>query len=648
MYPAYSGSVERYGLTTSADTDGAVTVHATTSDPAGVIRVDGRVAPGGTAQVSGLATGDEISVFIEDSAGSEVHSLVYLPAGFPALEVVASSPDVAPGQVGVTLNDFRGGPQAAATLDRNGVPTHVESVTGNAIDLKQQPNGNSSISTPTTTAGRTGSVVVEMDHRWQEVARHETVGLQDTDPHDSILLPDGSRWLIAYEPNGTTTNTDAVIQKVSSAGTVVFQWSSAALAGETVVPPGNADYAHINSIALAPDGDVVASFRHLSAVLKIATSAHDGFAVGDVVWKLGGRDSSFTFVDDPLGGPCAQHTASMLPDGHVLLFDDGSDEFLSSKLCVDQADPTGPAVDRFPWQSRVAEYALDTTAGTATLVWDYTPPGRYTWFMGSAERLANGDTLVGWAAAVQALASEVDADGNLLWEVRLAPTPEPHPEAQWSYRAALMNVPDAIAPQVSVAAPASGARYPVGAHVAADFACRDTGGSSLHVCAGDLNLKPGGLLDTSTPGPHTVRAVGTDGAGNTTTVTRSYTVTATYQPSWTDHRVRSVLKRARATTRLTVRNAGTYADTFSLRGARGSRRIGVRYKVGRTDVTDQVRAGTLRTPRLKPGESFVLRVVAVRTDRTRPRSHRSFQVTATSLANQSRDAVVVRVRARGR
>jgi hypothetical protein len=184
---------------------------------------------------------------------------------------------------------------------------------------------------------------------------------------------------------------------------------------------------------------------------------------------------------------------------------------------------------------------------------------------------------------------------------------------------------------------------PVGTALTADFGCADRGGSSLQACSGDV--QSGGLLDTSTPGPHTVHLTATDGAGHTTSVTRSYTVTATYQPRWTDHRVRTRLGGRRAGTRVTVVNAGTYADRFTLLGSGGSPRVDVRYKVGRKDVTREVRRGLLRTPLLQPGQSFVLRVVGLRTDRTRAGVHRTFRVRATSLTNQSRDGVKVVVRA---
>ena len=87
---------------------------------------------------------------------------------------------------------------------------------------------------------------------------------------------------------------DSVIQHVTAAGAVDFQWSSAAYAEETTAA-GNADYAHINSIDVQPNGDVLASFRHLSSVFLIASRAHDGHQPGDVIWKLGGRASTFSF-----------------------------------------------------------------------------------------------------------------------------------------------------------------------------------------------------------------------------------------------------------------------------------------------------------------------------------------------------------------
>ena len=208
--------------------------------------------------------------------------------------------------------------------------------------------------------------------------------------------------LIAYQPNSVTGKTDAAIQEVDADGNVTFQWDSSAIADETV-GGANPDYAHINSVEIVDGGtNFLASFRHFSAAIKIARVAHDGFAEGDIVWKLGGRDSSFDFVDDPYDGPCAQHTATQIsswdgqPGEYVMVFDDGSVTGFGN-LCVDQADPDGDPIER--GQSRAVIYRLDEVAHTATLVWSYGPPTWFTFFMGSSQFLpATGNVMIGWAA----------------------------------------------------------------------------------------------------------------------------------------------------------------------------------------------------------------------------------------------------------
>ena len=54
-YPAFDPGTERYAITTGAATGGSVTVHATTSDPAGHVLVDGRDQTGHPVTVTGLS-----------------------------------------------------------------------------------------------------------------------------------------------------------------------------------------------------------------------------------------------------------------------------------------------------------------------------------------------------------------------------------------------------------------------------------------------------------------------------------------------------------------------------------------------------------------------------------------------------------------
>ncbi len=61
------------------------------------------------------------------------------------------------------------------------------------------------------------------------------------------------------------------------------------------------------------------------------------------------------------------------------------------------------------------EYALDTTAMTATLVWQFRhSPIIYTPYVGLVQRLGNGNTSIAYAQAGHV--TEVTAAGTVLWE----------------------------------------------------------------------------------------------------------------------------------------------------------------------------------------------------------------------------------------
>jgi hypothetical protein len=82
---------------------------------------------------------------------------------------------------------------------------------------------------------------------------------------------------------------------------------------------------------------------------------------------------------------------------------------------------------------------------------------------------------------------------------------------------------DGTAPGVIIAAPADGSILKVAAVVTADFACTDAVG--VGSCIGDVG--DGVAIDTVTAGTKSFEVVGTDTAGNATTVTHSYTVDGT-------------------------------------------------------------------------------------------------------------------------
>jgi len=162
------------------------------------------------------------------------------------------------------------------------------------------------------------------------------------------------------------------------------------------------DLTHGNSIEVMHDGNYLVSLRNVSQVVKIDSTT------GGIIWRLGGAGVSepasgaptgdFVFKNDPTGFSC-QHAARELPNGDIILFDDGN--------------------GHTPQESRAVEYALDTTARTATMVWSSKQSaGLYTSILGYGQRLSNGDTLV--AYGLEQVLEEWNPDATrVLW--RLAP-----------------------------------------------------------------------------------------------------------------------------------------------------------------------------------------------------------------------------------
>jgi outer membrane protein assembly factor BamB len=152
----------------------------------------------------------------------------------------------------------------------------------------------------------------------------------------------------------------------------------------------NVDPWHANAIEIDDDGNLLVSFRNSDEILKINSET------GSIMWRLGGKNSQFSFRNDKLGGFSHQHGIRRLANGHILLFDDGN---LHS-----------------PPMSRAVEYRLDESAKIAELVWEYRPdPPIFGFALGFAQRLPNGNTLVCFGTAQHII--EVDQGGVKRWEL---------------------------------------------------------------------------------------------------------------------------------------------------------------------------------------------------------------------------------------
>jgi hypothetical protein len=159
-------------------------------------------------------------------------------------------------------------------------------------------------------------------------------------------------------------------------------------------------HAHINSVDVDLDGNLVISARNLDEITKIDRKT------GNIIWRFGGKNNQFSFVNDSIGFS-AQHSVSILPNGHVLAYDNG----LFHK----------------PNFSRAVEYRLDPNNKTAVLDWSYrNTPDIASVFWGNAQRLRNGNTFIGWGFSDIA-ATEVDPVGNKVFEMTF-------PKDVFSYR----------------------------------------------------------------------------------------------------------------------------------------------------------------------------------------------------------------------
>lgn len=173
-----------------------------------------------------------------------------------------------------------------------------------------------------------------------------------------------------------------VINEVDAEGNTVWQWRAFDHLDVTRFPLQphywREHWPLINSVAPLGDDRVVASLRSVSAVIVIDKSS------GEVIWDL---DSSVL---------AQQHHATPLDDGNILIFDNGTFR-------------TGESVT----YSRVIEVAPDSRQ----IVWSYTDSPReafFTPYMGGAQRLWNGNTLITEAAFGRIF--EVTRDGRICWE----------------------------------------------------------------------------------------------------------------------------------------------------------------------------------------------------------------------------------------
>jgi hypothetical protein len=329
-----------------------------------------------------------------------------LPPSFAGLTITTS---IAPfdGYLLIGFTDFVGHFSAAAMIDHTARVVWYRVITGTTrgLDFERLKNGNFMAYQVTGPDFEEQKLDGTKVHLWFSPA---PLG---ADGHDFVQLPNQHVMLLGFDRRSFDTRPyfdagvpdaqmyDNTIDEIDPDGGTGFHWASwpTILPDEIVNPdpgfdPSAFELLHPNALGLTPDGNLVASFRLTNSIVKIDRST------AQILWHLGGTKNDFTFVDDPLNGFSKQHDPHYLPNGDLLLVDNGNDQ---------------PPTTR---ETRTLEYRLDETNQTATLVWSYLhDPPIFSVAGGSARRLPNGDTIVSFAAV--GVVTQIDPFATVKWEL---------------------------------------------------------------------------------------------------------------------------------------------------------------------------------------------------------------------------------------
>ena len=352
-----------------------------------------------------------------------------IPSNFPLYEVTIDS-NPAPGQIFFApFNNGTGpfNPPFLAILNNDGSFYSYKQMPHTEVDFMIQPNGYY------TYYDFLQGLFYESDSSFNQVSQYTVQNGFQTDAHELIFMPNGNTLLLGqdYEhvdmskivaggnPNARVIG--CILQELDPSDNVVFQWSSwdhyqiTDAMQDINLLDTLVDYVHANSIDIDTDGNFILSARHMDEVTKINSKT------GDIIWRMGGKNNQFTFFNDTIGFS-HQHCVKIIPNGDLLMMDNGN-------------------LHNPPF-SRAAEYKIDQTNKTAKLVWEYrNNPLSFSSAMGSVQRLANGNTFIGWGINVVGddQITEVTNSGTKVFELKI-----PH---NWSYRAFKFNISPATVRQ---------------------------------------------------------------------------------------------------------------------------------------------------------------------------------------------------------
>jgi len=334
---------------------------------------------------------------------------VSVPADFPHVSITKNNN---PTSDYIFLNNW-GPPNYNIIFNTSGEPVWYWKTSDRRRDFKVQSNGFITMLIRHGYGGYNGHIALTENFELIKVIR-ATNGYE-TDEHELFMLPDSGYFLIGkrettvdmseYVEGGQTNATvrETCIQEFTADDQLIFIWRAWDHFDIRDVEWDDLTnsyirFSHMNAIYTDDDGHILLSSRNLSEISKIHRQS------GEFIWRMSGVPGSpnndFQFVNDPFNGFRNQHAIRSLGNNRYTLFDNGN---LHS-----------------PQISRALEYELDTVLMTATLVWEQRSDldHQYTFYMGNAQRLHNGNTHINWAVGdILPIATEFTPEGEKVFEM---------------------------------------------------------------------------------------------------------------------------------------------------------------------------------------------------------------------------------------
>jgi hypothetical protein len=353
--------------------------------------------------------------------GGGAAALAATPTTPPPVSILTSSGDIGHGDIFISpfgdASTYANGPEI---LDSHGNVVWFQAVPAGeeASDFRTQTYEGQPVLTWWQGTGlgglASGTDYIYNDH-YQQIATVNAGNGLSADGHEFLITPWNTALILSYTTatadltsiGGPADQTviDGVVQEIDIAtGKVLFQWNSADHVpysqSEQPLPASASDpwdWFHINAVKLDSDGNLLIDARDTWTTYKVS------LATGNIVWQLGGKDSSFTLQAAP--GQVLDNASELFAWQH-------DPEPLGNDLYT-FFDNESAGTPELPY-SRAITVKLNEHARTATLVAsDNQPEGLSAASQGNAQTTGDGNLFVGWG--ILPYISEFDPSGKLLF-----------------------------------------------------------------------------------------------------------------------------------------------------------------------------------------------------------------------------------------